>query len=188
LASVRRTAERPAGPSRGLWHEFLISVVIPDYDNVILPGEIIRFYEHRHLVWWLRETWGAFVLLFVGTVVLYYTDEPLVANVTFVFELFALLYILWKLAEWAVLVLVVTDRRLIEVGGVFSLNIGVLPLAKLTDLKYEQPLLGRLFGYGAVRVETAGQDQALSRISYVRLPILFFRAISRPPAENPFDD
>jgi uncharacterized membrane protein YdbT with pleckstrin-like domain len=171
-----------------LWHEFLISVVIPDYDNAILPGELIRFYEHRHLVWWLRRTWGAFAILLVGTVVLYYTDTPVVANVTFAIEFLALLYILWKLAEWAVLVLIVTDRRLVEVGGVFSLRMGVLPLTKLTDLQFDQPFLGRLFRYGSVRVETAGQNQALNTIADVRLPVMFFRAISRPPNEDPYDD
>ena len=93
----------------------------------------------------------------------------------------SLLYVLWMAVHWAVVVLYVTERRLLEVGGFFTMSIAVLPLTKLTDLKFEQGFLGRLFTYGSIRVETAGQVQALSLIADVRLPLLFYQEISRPP-------
>ncbi len=188
MASVQRPPVRRR-PSRGLWWEFLYGLIIPDYDEAIPHDEVIFYSERRHLIWWLRATWGPFVLLVLGAVVLFYTDESVVASVAAVVMISALFYIFWKSIEWAVLVLVVTERRLLEVGGVFSLSIGVLPLTKLTDLKYDQTFLGRLFSYGAVRVETAGQNQALSTISDIRLPLQFFQAISNPgPQIDPFDD
>ena len=65
------------------------------------------------------------------------------------------------------------------------MSIALLPLTKLTDLKFEQGFFGRLFTYGSIRVETAGQVQALSTIADVRLPLLFYQQISKPPGTAP---
>ena len=42
-----------------------------------------------------------------------------------------------------------------------------MPLRKITDLTYETPPLGRIMGYGRFIIETAGQDQAFSRLEYI---------------------
>ena len=43
----------------------------------------------------------------------------------------------------------------------------MMPLTKVTDMTYERSILGRLLGYGTFVLESAGQDQALSRIDHV---------------------
>ena len=40
----------------------------------------------------------------------------------------------------------------------------MMPLVKVTDLSFARPPGGRLFGYGEIVIESAGQDQALRRI------------------------
>ena len=69
--------------------------------------------------------------------------------------------------------LVVTDRRLLLVSGLLTRRVAVMPLRKVTDLTYEQPLAGRLFeawGWGTFVFESAGQDQAFHRIRFVPRP------------------
>jgi len=69
--------------------------------------------------------------------------------------------------------LVVTDRRLLLISGLLSRRVAVMPLRKVTDLTYEQPLAGRLFdsyGWGTFVFESAGQDQAFHRIRFVPNP------------------
>ncbi len=90
---------------------------------------------------------------------------------------------------------IVTDRRVLLVYGLLTQRIGVMPLSKVTDLTYERSLAGRLLGYGAFVVESAGQHQAFSRIDFLPYPdrlyhdvsMLLFRdrSASRRPHEHP---
>ena len=46
----------------------------------------------------------------------------------------------------------------------------MMPLIKVTDMSYARPPLGRLLGYGEIVIESAGQDQALRRITHLPDP------------------
>ncbi len=86
-----------------------------------------------------------------------------------------------QVLEWQRRHLVVTDRRLLLISGVVSRRVAVMPLRKVTDLTYEQPLVGRLFaayGWGTFVIESAGQDQAFHRIPYMPQPELLYRQLS----------
>ena len=54
-----------------------------------------------------------------------------------------------------------------------------MPLTKVTDLTYERSPLGRLLGYGTFIMESAGQDQALSRVDYLRSPDRLYQRLSQ---------
>jgi uncharacterized membrane protein YdbT with pleckstrin-like domain len=95
-----------------------------------------------------------------------------------VFAAFFILRFVWKLWQWRADRIIVTDRRIFEVSGVLTRNVASMPLAKMTDITYRRSILGRLFGYGELIVETAGQDQALQRISHLPRPDDFYRTIT----------
>jgi PH (Pleckstrin Homology) domain-containing protein len=57
--------------------------------------------------------------------------------------------------------------------------LAVMPLAKVTDLTYERSPLGRLLGYGTFIMESAGQDQALSRVDFLRSPDQLYQRLSQ---------
>jgi uncharacterized membrane protein YdbT with pleckstrin-like domain len=86
--------------------------------------------------------------------------------------------LLWKVGEWWVDRVVVTDQRMLEVSGILTRRIASMPLAKLTDLTYSRTVPGRVLGYGDLVVETAGQDQALTHIDYLPNPDAFYRALT----------
>ena len=91
---------------------------------------------------------------------------------------FFVLRFAWKLWQWRADRIVVTDRRIFEVSGVLTRKVASMPLAKMTDITYQRSLLGRIFGYGELIVETAGQDQSLHRIAYLPRPDDFYRTIT----------
>ena len=64
----------------------------------------------------------------------------------------------------------VTSHRFIETSGLLSRKVAMMPLAKVTDMTFERSALGRLLGYGTFILESAGQDQALSRVDYIPYP------------------
>jgi hypothetical protein len=63
------------------------------------------------------------------------------------------------------------------VHGLLNRNADMMPLAKVTDMRYERSVPGRMFGYGSFIMESAGQDQALSRIDHITEPDWLYREI-----------
>lgn len=85
---------------------------------------------------------------------------------------------LFKLLEWWYDVIFVTDRRIFEVRGLVTQNVYSMPLWKVTDLTYRRTAWGFMFGYGALILESAGQDQALDHMNYLPNPVAFYQAVN----------
>ena len=77
---------------------------------------------------------------------------------------------LWHAINWAVDYFIVTSHRFIETSGLLSRKVAMMPLAKVTDMTFERSALGRVLGYGTFILESAGQDQALSRVDHIPYP------------------
>jgi len=93
--------------------------------------------------------------------------------------------------------LIITESRVVFVEGWLARRYGMMPLTKITDLTIHEPILGRLLGYGTLIGETAGQDQALTRIRYLPDPLTAWHTISdllyvqgavRPGYRRPAED
>ena len=84
---------------------------------------------------------------------------------------------LWQWIEWRHTRVVATDKRIVLFEGWINHKVSMMPLKKVTDMGYERSLLGRILGYGTFVLESAGQDQALSKISFVPDPDDNYRAI-----------
>ncbi|GAA3761863.1 putative membrane protein YdbT with pleckstrin-like domain [Spinactinospora alkalitolerans] len=84
--------------------------------------------------------------------------------------LLILVWFVWKVAEWSVDYFVITSARLLATSGLITRQVNMMPLGKVTDMRFERSIVGRMVGYGTFVMESAGQDQALSRINYVPYP------------------
>lgn len=71
----------------------------------------------------------------------------------------------------------ITNRRLIESGGLLGSRISSMPLSRVTDINYMQTIAGELLHYSAMRVETAGQDQALGIVRFIANPDHFYEVL-----------
>jgi membrane protein YdbS with pleckstrin-like domain len=78
--------------------------------------------------------------------------------------------LVWRVLQWREDWFVVTDRRLLMRTGLVTRTVAMMPLIKVTDMSYARPPIGRLFGYGEIVIESAGQDQALRRITHLPYP------------------
>lgn len=80
-----------------------------------------------------------------------------------------------KAAMWAFYDrLYITTRRVIAATGFLGAQINTMPLTRVTDISYKTTVAGELLGYSELRVETAGQDQALGLIKYLDRPASFY--------------
>lgn len=106
------------------------------------------------------------------------TGSSGLSNTLWLIALALLLNLGWRTALWYTDNIVVTDKRIFEISGIITRNVASMPLRMLTDVTYRRSFAGRILGYGALIVESAGQDQALSRIDYLPEPDAFYQTIT----------
>lgn len=76
----------------------------------------------------------------------------------------AFLYAVYKWYDWSVNIWAVTNYRVIEEAGVFSILAKESPLDKINNISYKQSFFGRMFGYGDVEIQTAaGEGMTIHR-------------------------
>lgn len=71
----------------------------------------------------------------------------------------------------------ITNRRLIESSGFLGSRISSMPLPRVTDIVYGRTVPGEIFGYARMRIETAGQDQALGLLFFINEPDHFYEVL-----------
>jgi hypothetical protein len=64
------------------------------------------------------------------------------------------------------------------VHGRLTRKVDIMPMTKVTDMRDDRSVIGMIFGYGVFILESAGQDQALSRINFIPEPDLHYQQIS----------
>jgi membrane protein YdbS with pleckstrin-like domain len=112
---------------------------------------------------------GAILISIVlGSTILLHTHDAVL--VLLIICLIFLAYLGFKAWEWSEDYFVVTSDRMLEAKGVFTRQIGMMPLVKVTDMRFERSPMGRLLGYGSFILESAGQEQALQTIDHVPYP------------------
>lgn len=84
----------------------------------------------------------------------------------------------YRFAMWAFYErLFITNRRLMMSRGFLGAEVNSIPLTRATDIAYRRTFWGEILGYGQVKVETAGQDQALSFIDFINRPDTFYNIL-----------
>jgi membrane protein YdbS with pleckstrin-like domain len=78
--------------------------------------------------------------------------------------------LLFRIYAWLEDYFVVTSKRLMTTTGVFRKAVSMMPITKVTDMRFERSPAGRLFGFGTFIVESAGQEQALNKIDNLPYP------------------
>lgn len=81
-----------------------------------------------------------------------------------------LLHLLYRVWVWLEDYFVVTSMRMLLATGIFNRKISMMPLTKVTDMRFERSAMGRVLGFGTFIVESAGRDQALRTIEHLPYP------------------
>ena len=151
-----------------------------DAEKYLLPHEqppVVA--TRRHWAVLIVPTLKALPVLAVGFwVMLLDPDNRVTATVGLVLLAGALGYLALRGGEWWMRHFIVTNRRVLLTTGIVVRTVALLPLRRITDLTYKETLLGQLLGYGTFRFESAGQQQALSEITYLPHAAQMYRRVS----------
>jgi Bacterial PH domain len=152
---------------------------VADAAKYLLPTERVEIQIRRHWAVLAGDTLQTILLLVVGVLLARVLASVGFAEMVAVyFCVFVVVRWAWKLVDWNHEVLIVTDKRLLLLTGIFSRKVAIMPLVKVTDLTFYRSSTGLLLGYGKFIVESAGQDQALSTIDFVPQPEQLYIQIS----------
>jgi uncharacterized membrane protein YdbT with pleckstrin-like domain len=92
--------------------------------------------------------------------------------------LIAVGYLAWKVLAWSMEFFLVTEHRVMVVKGVLNRDVVMMPLSKVTDITLNRSMVGRLFGYGEFRTESAGQKQWLKSVNFMPYPEQLYLEVS----------
>ena len=123
-------------------------------DNSLGDGETVIARAHFH---WLYSAAAWLALLVLGVV-----------------GIGIIIFISMMVKKWTT-EMGVTSHRFVEKKGLFSLRSNEIALPNIEGVKVEQSFLGRIFGYGTVRIESTGVDAVTTPT--IADPVGFVRAI-----------
>lgn len=128
--------------------------------------------ENEEVVLTVRKHWFVLLKPIIGTILLLsvavfaaitgsdteYANSILIGSGITIF--LSILWLIYWIVDrnnnlWAV-----TNLRVIDEYGVFTNNSKETPLDKINNISYRQPLLGRVFNYGDVQIQSAAESGA----------------------------
>jgi uncharacterized membrane protein YdbT with pleckstrin-like domain len=150
-----------------------------EVDEYLLPTERRVIRVRKHWAFMLKDlslTSLVLLALVLGERML--PDSIVIDNIAWYVALVVVLRFTVHTILWWIERIVITDKRVMLAEGIITHKVGMMPLSKVTDLTFERTLDGRMFGYGTIIVESAGQIQALNRIDYLPRPEEIYEALS----------
>ena len=151
-----------------------------ELDRYLTPAEKIVFRTRLH---WVRIT-NPWTLFFLSLLALGILDAslpqraPLVRDILVFLPVILFVRALWRTFLWYREWFVGTDRRLMLTQGILTRQVAMIPVVKVTDMRYDRSAFGQLLGYGSFVLESAGQDQAFREVRFVPHPDILYRRIS----------
>ena len=130
--------------------------------KLLATGEEVLLIERQHAFVAIGLIFGAVVyvvavLVIVSLLLTKYGEGRNWIYYLYLLALLGLPHLLWQLTVWRAHQYIVTNRRVLQVSGVFGKEVIDSALNKVTDVRTEQSLLGRMFNYGDVEVLTASE-------------------------------
>jgi membrane protein YdbS with pleckstrin-like domain len=162
LRESRRVSQ--VGPRGALPLEEEASTLVARY---LFPTEKFRGEWRKHPI----KLWRELAIVIAATVILGWAtgwfgthNQRGLTTVAVLIWILVLFFVGWRILDWWYDRFILTNKRIMVVSGLVTRTVGMMPLVRVTDMKYEQSPLARLLNYGTFVVESAGQDQALRTV------------------------
>ncbi len=138
-------------------------------ESLLSNDETVLFDVHHHpvVLWWpvlLVCLCLALWIALMATVSFFREGPALLAGAAILIVLAA--FLVSRALLWSHTSLVLTDHRLIYRAGVFSRHSREIPVSTITDVSSSQLILGRIFGYGDLLVQSASEYRKLPYFSF----------------------
>lgn len=150
-------------------------------DKSLLKEERLVIRERRHwvvLLPVLLPTVGIVIAAFLLPLLASDTPQREIQWFLWCVALAAVLHFAWKVLDWWNEIIYFTDMRIMVGKGIISRKNFFMLIDNVVDHTLHRPVLGRILGYGAIRLESAGKKPDLETIKYLPRPEELFPKIS----------
>ncbi len=164
--------------ARGLndWRSRVLPLPDEVIDQYLGHGERMIHSDHPSFQAFAVQNTILFLILFVIATAFLgvsFSGSFVTAGMVFLVLGIVLLYLVLKRLRERYTSYVVTNVRIMVISGVFSRRAHSIPWVRVTDLTYEQNLVGRLFGYATLHIESANEEGGLRDLEGVSDPLRF---------------
>ncbi len=128
--------------------------------KVLTPGETVLFIVRQHGIFLFGRIFlwlGLALVIAVGVAGIGVSSGNTQVSWGLILMIVPLFAIWWHFLAWSNHGYILTDRRVIQMHGVFNKEVVDSLLEKLNDIKTDQTLFGRMFNYGDVEILTANE-------------------------------
>jgi membrane protein YdbS with pleckstrin-like domain len=139
----------------------------------LFPTEKFRGEWRRHWIHLVKRlSIGVLATFILGYLAGYFAKQGIQMGLTILLIVWLAVigWVLWDVAEWYYDRFILTNKRVMLIEGIIARKVAMMPLSRVTDMKYTQTALGRLLGYGRFEIESAGQEQALRNVDNLPNP------------------
>jgi hypothetical protein len=148
--------------------------------SLLGDNEKVLFVTHQH---WLvlageilLETLLSIALIVLVTLMYALWVHIILVLLGYLLLIFPLLSLFRDVLIWSNRKYVVTDRRVIQLAGVFNKNVTDSSLDKVNDVKLTQSFMGRMLGYGNIEILTAS-ELGVNLFTHIGNPIQYKAAM-----------
>jgi uncharacterized membrane protein YdbT with pleckstrin-like domain len=146
-------------------------------NSMLADHEIILLVTRQHWIVLLQYIIAEILLasgimLVVALVFILFPTASLLFLLLLLLLVLPLLSMLRDILKWSNHKYVVTNRRVIQIFGVFNKNVTDSSLEKVNDIKMDQTFLGRMLDYGDVEILTAS-ELGINRFNMIGDPVRF---------------
>ena len=161
--------------------------------SLLGENEHVLFVTHHHWMVLAGEIFAeallSVVLVTLVSIIWYFWVPNILIALGYLLLIIPLISLWRDVLIWRNREYVVTDRRVLQLSGVFSKNVTDSSLDKVNDVKMSQSFLGRILDYGNIEILTASELGA-NKFTYIGRPIQYKTAminakekLERTPAE-----
>ena len=156
-------------------------------DNVLGTGEEVLRREHQHPFVLVANAVYAFIAWIVAVLLLLLvsgladsgfsgTVRSLAGYVVLILVVGGIAWFFWQILVWQNEEYVITNRRVMETGGVLNKQVVDSSLEKINDAILRVSVFGRMFGFGDLEILTAS-EAGISKLRMLRQPDDFKRTM-----------
>lgn len=157
------------------------SLIAPPSESVygyLIPGEQVLHIDAPALNAFLVEELPVLVVIVVAGIGAaawsLSVDNLFLAGIAMIVAGALLFYLRAKRYVELYTAYVLTSVRVMKVSGFFSRRAAWIPWVKVTDVRYEASLLGRMFGYATVYIDSANETSGLDQMKNLNDPRAFY--------------
>ncbi|MGH2698185.1 MAG: PH domain-containing protein [Actinomycetota bacterium] len=160
--------------------------------SFLTPGEEVVRTTRKHLSVLARPALATLVLVALLGALGWFTGPrsgaDVVAQVCGGLAALLMLRLALRVRRWSSERILVTDRRIVFVGGTMARRVSSWPYVRIHDLGLRRSVVGRLLGYGSVLLEPTVPGAAPASLERIPDPQGFYRDVMEALMEGPLPE